>query len=89
MMLRRYGTSVQSVDLNFNSKALTEIGFRKNKKYSEPADAFMVGWERLSGCDLGGRAEGSVQNEAEQRLLENMESDLRRTHDGQRLVRSC
>lgn len=78
MILRRYGTSVQSVDINFDSKALTEVGFRRNHERSEPADAFVAGWERVRGHELGGEAEGNVQGEVEQRLLEDMEAELLR-----------
>ena len=82
MILRRYGTSLQGVDLSFYSKALTEIGFRRNKEHSKPADEFMVDWERVRGHELAGQAEGRVQNEVEQRLLKDMESELRRIRDG-------
>ena len=38
MILRRYGRSVQSVEPNFDSKALTEIGFRRNQALTIPGD---------------------------------------------------
>ena len=82
MILRRYGTSVQSVDLNFDSRALSEIGFRRNKEHSEPVDAFMVRCERVSGHDFSGQADGSVQSEVERRLLKDMESEILRIHGG-------
>jgi len=33
MMLQRYGRSYQSMDLNFDSKALNEVGFRRNHEH--------------------------------------------------------
>ena len=78
MILRRYGTFVQSVDINFESKALTEVGFRRNHERSEPADEFVAEWERVRGHELGGEAEGAVQDEVEQRLLDGMEAELLR-----------
>ena len=40
MILRKYGTSMQSVELNFDSKALTEIGFRRDHAHSIPVEEF-------------------------------------------------
>ena len=77
MILRRYGTSFQSVDLNFDSKALTEIGFRKNNERAEPADEFIGAWERTAGHELAATAEGSVQDEVEQKVLEELKAQLR------------
>jgi hypothetical protein len=78
MILRRYGSSYQSVDLNFDSKALTEIGFRKNNEESVPTDDFTAGWERASGHDLVATAEGLVQDEVEQELLKDLEAQVRK-----------
>ena len=78
MILRRYGSSYHSVDLNFDSKALTEIGFRKNNERAEPADEFGAAWERMSVHELVATAEGSVQDEVEQALLADLEGQVRR-----------
>ena len=78
MILRRYGASFQSVDPNFDSKALTEIGFRRNHERSEPVDEFTSGWERVRGHELGGEAEGTVQDEVETRMLAELLAGLRR-----------
>jgi hypothetical protein len=77
MILRRYGSSYHSVDLNFDSKALTEIGFRKNGGHSEPADDFAGAWGRVRGEDLAATGEGSVQDEVEQKLLADLEARIR------------
>src|SRR5688572_18389209 len=77
MILRRYGSSYQSVDLNFDSKALTEIGFRKNGERSEPVEEFTGAWERVRGHELAATSEGSVQDEVEQKLLKDLEAQVR------------
>jgi hypothetical protein len=78
MILRRYGSSLQSVDLNFDSKALTEIGFRKNGAHAEPADDFATAWERVRGHELAATSEGSVQDEVERDLLKDLEGQIRK-----------
>ena len=78
MILRRYGSALHSVDLNFDSKALTEIGFRKNGDRSEPADEFSAAWERVSGHELTATAEGAVQGEVERDLLKDLAEQIRR-----------
>ena len=82
MILRRYGTSVQSVDPNFDSKALTEIAFRRNHERSDPADEFTAAWERVDAHELVAEAEGSVQDEVEGRALGDLEGQLRRLESG-------
>ena len=71
MILRKYGTTLHSVELNFDSKALTEIAFRRNHEATVPVDEFEAAWERVEGRELAPRAEGSVQDETEQVLLED------------------
>jgi len=76
MILRRYGTSFQSVEANFDSKAFTEIGFRRDHAYSCPAEDFPDRHERISEHLLEAEAEGDVQDEVEgvmlQRLLDQL-----------------
>ena len=77
MILRRYGTAVQSVETNFDSKAFTEIGFRRDRAFSSPADDFLTGHKRVSEHLLEAESEGDVQDEVEsvmlQLLLEQLE----------------
>ena len=40
MILRRYGKTFESVELNFDSKALNEIGFRRDREQSFDAEEF-------------------------------------------------
>jgi hypothetical protein len=76
MILRRYGTSVQSVELNFDARALTEIGFRRDRVTSMEAAAFEADWERLEEREFAARTEGMVQQEVEQALLDEMEAGI-------------
>ena len=69
MILRRYGTTIQSVETNFDSKAFTEIGFRRDHAYSSPADDFLAGHERISEHLLEAEADGDVQDEVESKML--------------------
>ena len=78
MILRRYGNSVQSVVLNFDSRALTEIGFRRDHGISHPAEEFFASHERVHSHELAVTAEGYVQDEVEQLLLEDLEGRVLR-----------
>jgi hypothetical protein len=57
------------VDTNFDSKAFTEIGFRRDHVYSSPADDFLAGHERTSEHLLDAEADGDVQDEVESAML--------------------
>jgi len=83
MILRRYGSSYQSVVPNFEAKALNEVGFRRDHESSIPVEDFGTGYEVIDRHELSATGEGDVQNEAEQSLLddlleqvESLESDL-------------
>jgi hypothetical protein len=76
MLVRRYGTTVQAVEPNFDARAMTEIGFRRTGAFSIPTDEFLERYERLRGAELTAAAEGLVQDEAEQALLESLAAQL-------------
>jgi hypothetical protein len=82
MILKRYGTSYQSVDPNFDSKALNEIGFRRDQELVIPVAEFESGWERVSGHELDADAEGHVQDHTEQLLLDRLEARLLELEEG-------
>jgi len=90
MIYRRYGTSLQSVDLNFDSKALNEIGFRRNRESSIPADDFEGRYDLVETVELVTEAEGDVQDHTEQQLLDRLEGRIGevvgRLGDGQIVV---
>ena len=76
MILRRYGTTIQSVETNFDSKAFTEIGFRRDHAHSSPADAFLNRHERMSEHLLEAESEGDVQDEVESAMLQQLLDQL-------------
>ena len=76
MIFRRYGGSVHSVEIDFDSKALTEIRFRRDQQVAHDAEAFAA-WQREHGHELEGIAEGWVQDEVEQKLLDDLADRLR------------
>jgi hypothetical protein len=77
MILRRYGTAYHSVEPDFNSKAMNEVGFRRDGAFSVPADEFDERFERREASELVAASEGDVQIEAEQRLLDELLDKLR------------
>jgi hypothetical protein len=75
MIFRRYGNAYQSVELNFDSKALNEIGFRRDRVESIPAEE-LDAFEKKTTHELVAEAEGSVQDETETLLLERLSEQL-------------
>lgn len=82
MILRRYGTTVQSVDIHFDARALNEIGFRRDHDFSMDADDFFDAHEKVRSAELTATAEGPVQDEAEEALLDDLEGQLREILEG-------
>ncbi len=76
MIARRYGSSFHSVEIDFNSKALTEIGFRRDHDWSMPTEEFEENYEKTATHELTADAEGDVQDEVEQVMLEDLERQL-------------
>ncbi len=76
MILRQYGTTLQSVETNFDSKAFTEIGFRRDHAYSSSADEFVDRHERISEHLLEAESEGDVQDEVESVMLQRLLDQL-------------
>lgn len=90
MIIRRYGTTFQSVDMNFAAEALNEIGFRRNREVSFPADELETRYDAIEAVEITAEAEGTVQNDTEQALLDDLEQkvqeQLQRLPDGGILV---
>ncbi|MDT8341360.1 MAG: hypothetical protein RQ751_07585 [Longimicrobiales bacterium] len=78
MILRRYGSTLHSVELNFDSKALNEIGFRRDHALSVPEGDFEARYRRVEVRDFAPRDEGWVQDETERALLDHLEREIRR-----------
>jgi hypothetical protein len=77
MILKQYGTSYQSVQPNFNSRALTEIGFRRDKELSISAGEFDATYERVGGREFSPESEGDVHDRAEEDLLRKLEDGVK------------
>jgi hypothetical protein len=76
MILKRYGSTFHSVALNFDSKALNEIGFRRDRELSVAADDFEARFTRLEGHELTAQADGRVQDHTEQELLDQLQAQV-------------
>ena len=76
MIFKRYGTSYQSVDMNFDAKALNEVGFRRNRERTIPVDRFDEEYSPIETVALTAEAEGYVQNETEQLLLDRLQAKM-------------
>ena len=74
MIFRRYGSTYQSVDVNFDALALNEIGFRRNREESVSLEVFDEGFQKIQLHELIAEAEGEVQSETEQLLLERLKA---------------
>ena len=74
MLLRRYGSTVQSVDLDFDPRSLNEVSFRRNRELSLSEEEFSGRYEKAREEVLGGEADGPVQSEAEAELLRDLAS---------------
>ncbi len=82
MLLRRYGSRLHSVVLNFDSKALNEIGFRRDNVTSFEADEFEATFERVAGHSFTAQAEGDVHDEVERAVLDQLEAKVMGVLDG-------
>lgn len=78
MILKRYGTRLHSVRPDFDSRALTEIGFRRDRRLSLGAADFEEEYEAVETVELSADADGPVHDRAEQKLLRNLEQALLR-----------
>lgn len=76
MIAKRYGSKVQSVTPNFDARAMNEIGFRRDNEWSIDKDEFEESYQQLESHELTAAAEGDVQGEAEEKLLESLQAQL-------------
>ena len=82
MLLRAYGSNLQSVELNFDAKALNEIAFRRDHQLSLDREEFLAGHTRIAGHDLTAEAEGDVHDEVEREVLRQLEASVREVQAG-------
>ena len=78
MILKRYGAKLHSVRPDFDSRALTEIGFRRDRRLSLAAEDFAEEYEAVETLELSANADGPVHDRAERELLRNLERELSR-----------
>ncbi len=76
MILKQYGTSYHSVETNFDSRALNEIAFRRDRQFSIPTEEFEAGYEKVEERVLSAEAEGDVHDEAEGDLLDALNAQV-------------
>lgn len=76
VIVKRYGSKVHSVTTNFDARAMNEIGFRRDNDWSEDSDAFFDAYEKMETHELTAAAEGEVQGDAEEKLLESLLAQL-------------
>jgi hypothetical protein len=82
MILRRYGSALQSVVPDFDANALTEISFRRDRSFAIPAEEFGERYEKVGEESLSGEVDGRVQSEAEAELLRQLEARLTQLNAG-------
>src|SRR5918996_6577447 len=80
MILRRYGNTIHSVTPNFDSRAMTEIGFTRDGQMTVPANEFVETYERLDGRELTAEASGDVQGDVEDGVLASPREQLDGPH---------
>ncbi|CAN5770695.1 hypothetical protein BH23GEM9_BH23GEM9_22190 [soil metagenome] len=76
VIVRQYGNSVHSVEPNFDGRAMNEIGFRRDNEWSLATDEFFAIHEKVESHELTAAAEGDVQGEAEDALLDSLLQQL-------------
>lgn len=82
MILRTYGDKLHSVEIRFDSRAFNEVGFRRDRDTSFDVGEFEGEWERVRGEEIADHGKGRVQDETQQRMLENMRGHLERLVEG-------
>jgi hypothetical protein len=82
MILKQYGTSYHSVETNFNPRALTEIGFRRDRAFTISVEEFEAGYEKVDERIVTAETEGDVHDHAEDALLKALEGAVQEALDG-------
>ncbi len=89
MIIRRYGNRFHSVSLNFDSAAMTEVGFRRDGTQEWDAEEFLAGHEMVREEEIMAQASDAVQEAAEREMLSNLEALVKKAlaalEDGQLL----
>ena len=81
MIVRPYGTTVESVEIAFDSNALNESAFRRSHVLLMPAEEFQARYVPAQEYSLTSEAEGHVHSETEQALLDGLEAQIAEIED--------
>lgn len=73
MIIRRYGSKVHSVSLDFDPAAMTEVGFRRNGEQEWEAEEFDAAYEMIREAEIIAEASDAVQEAAERGMLAALE----------------
>jgi hypothetical protein len=76
MIFRKYGKSYHEVVPNFDSRAMTEVGFQKTGSDAIEVGEFESKYERLDGRELTAQSAGAVQDVVEKEMLEQLRAQL-------------
>ncbi len=76
MIIRRYGNRFQSVSLDFDPAAMTEVGFRRDGSQEWDAEEFLAGHEMIREVEIIAEASDAVQEAAERVMLANLEQKV-------------
>ena len=76
LIFKKYGNSYHSVTPNFDSRAMTEVGFQKSGEQSLSVAEFEQQYELAETRELTSTAEGNVQDRVEKELLESLRQQL-------------
>ncbi|CAN5783049.1 hypothetical protein BH23GEM10_BH23GEM10_13150 [soil metagenome] len=81
MIAKAYGATLHSVEPNFDSRAMNEVGFRRDNEWSMALDEFLAAHDKMETHELTAATEGDVQGEAEAALLSSLQDQLMATVD--------
>jgi len=76
MIYRRYGAAFHSVRPEFDARALTEVGFRRDRASSIRVEELESKYRAGARHDLSPTADGDVQDATEILLLDRLLSEL-------------
>jgi hypothetical protein len=76
MILKRYGARMHSVRPNFDARAMTEIGFRRDNEAELAVEDFDARYSRVTEHALTAHADGDVQGTVEELVLASLATQL-------------
>jgi len=80
MIIRRYGTKVHSVSLDFDPAAMTEVGFRRDGEQEWSAEDFDGQYDLVREEEIIADATDPVQGKAERDMLDALEERFKEVY---------